>query len=132
MHSLQTLSLLILLSASLLAGCGGKDHSRAEAAYTSAVNSARAKLKIPKSARFPPFKGEVKPQREGDSLNVVNVDGDSVEVMLMGRTAFVKGHYEAQNGFGVFLPGTFSAIMTEDSSTGEWKSLGGVDLERER
>lgn len=132
MRSFQTLSLLVLLPASLLVGCGGKDRSRAEAAYTSAVNDARAQLKIPKSAHFPPFKAEVKPKREGDSLDVVNVDGDSVEVMLIGRTAFVKGHYEAQNGFGVFLPGTFSAIMTEDSSSGEWKSLGGVDLERKR
>ena len=101
-----------------LTACGKEaDVLDRESAYTTAQALVRAQLKAPSSARFAAIPAEGKITKS-DSL--YNFSSDTVHVTIMDSTAIVVGAYEAQNSFGVYLPGTFRVMLTrkDDGWTG--------------
>jgi hypothetical protein len=114
---------LSILLATILASCGGSEIDRANEVLPIAQKMVRERLKVPGSARFVALSDTVTPIISGDTLTLAS---DSVKVFFNKDTAIVAGYYEAQNTFGVYLPGSYRVYLRKDS-TETWVGMTGVE-----
>lgn len=81
--------------------------------YGIAIDMVKQRLKAPSSARIP-------------AVSLVDSDSLSFDFSSDSALVEVKGAYEAQNMFGVYLPGRFLVKLRRDSS-GYVPQFGGID-----
>lgn len=74
--------------------------------YDAATNYLKSRLRVPSTARMGSFDG---------------LDNDSVTVVITGDSAQVVGKYNAQNAFGTYLPGTYTAIFRKRDGKWTWR-----------
>lgn len=111
----------VIILSLFIAACGkDADVASSEAAYVQAQAMVREQMKSPSSARFASFPEQAEVTK---SEKLYSYSGDTVHVNIMDSTAIVVGAYEAQNGFGVYLPGKFRVMLKRNGD--EWTGLTG-------
>jgi hypothetical protein len=100
---MKTILSLVLFTL-VLVGCKDERTKSKEEVYEKAVKAVREKLKIPATAHFAALD-----LSKSDSVRFEELGQDSI---------YIKGYYHAQNVFGVYLPGVYSALFIRKD--GQW------------
>lgn len=74
--------------------------------YDAATKYLKSRLRVPSTVRIGSFDG---------------LDNDSVTVVIIGDSAQVIGKYNAQNAFGTYLPGTYTAYFKKRDGKWSWR-----------